>query len=78
MPMMFALGLHDSLDKINRELRPDEHVFAFLDDVYVVAQPDRIHPIYDVLGAIVCRRTGIKPHAGKREFGIRMGFCQRA
>ena len=39
MSALFAIGLGPALRKLQHELRPDEKVSAFLDDVYVSAKP---------------------------------------
>ena len=40
MPLMFALG-HEALQAVSRQLRPNERLFAFLDDVHLTSKPDR-------------------------------------
>ena len=42
MPLLFALGIHNSLCEISADLLPGEHLFAYLDDIYVIAEPERI------------------------------------
>ena len=51
-------------------LRASEKLFAFLDDIYVVSEPGRVGPIYQVLEAELWRRVGIRIHAGKRRYGM--------
>ena len=51
MPMLFALGQHHALQAVARQLRPREHLFAFLDDIYVICAPDRVAEVYRVLEA---------------------------
>ena len=34
MPLLFSLVIHDPLEEASRELRPEEHFFVYLDDVY--------------------------------------------
>eukprot|EP00973_Karenia_brevis_P043297 6000973-Karenia_brevis.AAC.1 len=65
MPLLFCLGVHDSLSEVKSKLQEGEHVFAFLDDVYAVADPDRIRPIYDLLAETLASKAGISLHAGK-------------
>ena len=43
---------------------PTELLFAFLDDVFVVSNPDRTRPLYDLLGEKLAH-AGIRLHAGK-------------
>ena len=71
MPLLLSLAIHNALQEVQEHLLPEELLFAFLDDVYVVAGPDRIRAIYKVLEAklsakaVICLRTG-KPARGTR------------
>ena len=47
MPALFCLGIHDALHNVSANLRADEHVLAYLDDIYIVASRDRTRVIYD-------------------------------
>jgi len=38
MPALFALGQHPALRDTRASLRPDEHLFAFLDDIYIICE----------------------------------------
>eukprot|EP00973_Karenia_brevis_P049579 6880599-Karenia_brevis.AAC.1 len=49
MPLLFCLGIHEALVEVKGHLHTEEHVFAFLDDIYVVAKPERTKEIYDLL-----------------------------
>ena len=50
MPLLYSLGQHSALEATEEELREDEVVCAFLDDIYVVTpDPHRIGPIYTTL-----------------------------
>ncbi len=75
MPLLFALGIHDALEEVSRQLRPDEDLCAFLDDVYALASPERIRPIYELLQAAMRRHAGIELHAGKTKVWNRAGEC---
>ena len=47
MPMLCSLGQHRALEAIDRSLRPDGALMAFLDDVFAVTPgPDRVGAIY--------------------------------
>ena len=49
MPLLCSLGQHSALEATQVELREDEVVCAFFDDIYVVTpDPHRIGPIYTV------------------------------
>ena len=43
MPALYALGQHAALVEAQRALAPGELIFAFLDDIYVVATKSRAH-----------------------------------
>ena len=48
-----------------RHLRDGEAVFAFLDDVYIVALPEWVRALYDALSAALWERARIHLHEGK-------------
>ena len=71
MPLL-CLAVHNPLTAIQNQLRPGEHVFAFLDDIYVVSLPERTRAIFNLvaekLGAgarvelVACRQDpGVEP-----------------
>ena len=39
MPLLFALGQHRALEAIHENMRPGEHVMAFLDDIHTSSRP---------------------------------------
>ena len=45
MPALFSLGMHRALTALQTELQPGERVFAFLDDLYIVAAPERVRTL---------------------------------
>jgi hypothetical protein len=47
MPLLFSLGIHDALAYVATQLQDGEHVFAYLDDVYVISQPGRVREVYN-------------------------------
>ena len=49
MPLLFSLGIHDSLVEVHCSMQPGEHLLAFLDDVHVVSPPGGTRPMYNVL-----------------------------
>ena len=49
MPLLFSLGQHAALERVQRSLREGEVLFAFLDDVYTVSMPDRVCDIHRLL-----------------------------
>ena len=65
VPLLFSLALDNALQEVQEQLHPGELLFAFLDDVYAVAAPNRNRPIYDLLGAKLFERAGIRLHTGR-------------
>ena len=46
MPGLYSLAAHPALHAVHAGLRDGEAVFAFLDDVYIVAPPERVRELY--------------------------------
>ena len=67
MPALFSLGLDFALRAFQNELVAGERVAAFLDDIYVTAQPNRIRALFDCLAHHLHSRTGIQLHQGKTQ-----------
>ena len=65
MPALFALAQHPALEAVQASLQPDEVLFAFLDDIYVVSHPDRTQPIFARLQTALQDLAGIQLHQGK-------------
>ena len=42
MPMLYSLGQHAALQAVQDALLPGEHLFAYLDDIYIVCLPERV------------------------------------
>ena len=70
MPALYALAQHETLNDLENQLRDGEAVFAFLDDVYVVALPERIRELYDLLAAALWNRARVRLHEGKTRIWI--------
>ena len=49
MPLLFSLAIHNALVEVQANLRDDEHLFAFLDDVYVLTSPERVRDVFNLL-----------------------------
>ena len=45
MPVLFAMGQHQALQGVQDSLQPTETLMAFLDDVCVLSNPDRISDV---------------------------------
>ena len=65
MPALCALAQHPALAELQGQLLPGEAVFAFLDDIYVVAEPERVRPLLDALSAALWEHARDRLHAGK-------------
>ena len=65
MSLLYALGQHGALDAVNSQLEPDEDIYGFLDDIYVVCQPERVVDVYGILKTELKRHAGIDIHTGK-------------
>ena len=59
MPALYALAQHEALVELQSQLLDGETVFALLDDVYIVAVPERVRALYDVLAGFAC--MGARP-----------------
>ena len=70
MPALFCLG---ALVAVERQLRPDERLMVFLDDLYVSCNPDRVAPISDVLRRELWTHSRIQIHLGKTQIWNRGG-----
>ena len=63
MPLLFCVGQRAALEEVQERLRPNERLFAYLDDVHVVSKPDRVGAIYSVLQELLWAR--IRVHGSK-------------
>ena len=74
MPLLFAVGIQGALQEVAASLLPGEELCAFLDDVYVVCQPDRVKVLFDLLSEVLLRTAGIELHQGKTRAWNRAGI----
>ena len=65
MPLLFSLGIHDSLRAVKERMRPEDELFAYLDDVHVVSPPDRTRGVYNLVEAELLAGAGIRLNIGK-------------
>ena len=49
LPALFSLGMQRALTALQTELQPGERVLAFLDDLYIVAAPERVRTLFDAV-----------------------------
>ena len=76
MPLLFSLAIHDPLEEASRELRPEEHLFAYLDDVCFSGDvPNRTRTVYDSFGEKLFTQAGIRLHSGKTRVWNRASVC---
>eukprot|EP00973_Karenia_brevis_P050587 7023383-Karenia_brevis.AAC.1 len=75
MPLLFSLGIHDALAKVRGEMEDDEYLFAYLDDVYAIAPPERVRDIYNLLAENLFEHAGIRLHEGKTRVWNRAQEC---
>ena len=73
MPMLYSLGQHGALQEVQDSLRPDECLFACLDDICVVCLPERVSAIYKLLGQALAENARIQMHLGKTQVWNRGG-----
>ena len=69
MPLLFSLGIHDSLRAVKERMRPEDELFAYLDDVHVVSPPDRTRGLYNLWEAELLVGAGIRLNTGRRRVG---------
>ena len=48
MPLLSSLGQHAALEAMQGRLHPGEKLFANLDDVWLVSQPERVGEVHTV------------------------------
>ncbi|OLP76330.1 132 kDa protein [Symbiodinium microadriaticum] len=65
MPALYALAQQPALCEVQAQLQDGEAIFAFLDDTYVVAPPDRVRTLYDAFRAALWRHARVELNRGK-------------
>ena len=65
MPALFSLAIQPALRETEGLLQDGEAIFAFLDDVYVVASPQRVKPLHDALTRALWAHARVQLNAGK-------------
>ena len=78
MPMLYALGQHGALLSLQDFLLPAEHLFAYLDDMYVVCLPDRAGSIFKHLQEALEQYARIQVHLVKTQVWNRGGHVPPA
>ena len=49
MPLLYSLGQHRALEAINREMDANQHLMAFLDDIFLVTMPQDVGGAYAIV-----------------------------
>eukprot|EP00439_Symbiodinium_sp_Y106_P066962 s895_g11.t1 len=65
MPALYAIAQHFAIVEVNTQLREGEAVFAYLDDIYVVAAPERIRELQDACQRAPHEHAHIELNRGK-------------
>ena len=73
MPLLFSLGQHKALLRVQERLRRGESLMAFLDDIYVVTVPERVVEVHRMLEESLWADAGIRVHQGKTQIWNRAG-----
>ena len=60
MPALYFLGVRDALAEVQAGLEPSELLLACLDDVCIVARPDRVRFLFDRLSETLWRTACIR------------------
>ena len=70
MPLLYSLGQHAALEA---RLHPGEKLFAYLDDVWLVSQPERVGEVHIVAEHELWTHAKIQVHRGKTHVWNRSG-----
>ena len=73
MPHLYALGQHPALEDVRGQLRPSEAIFAYLDDVYVLCQPDQATEVFNLLATALSAQAGVQVNLGKTKMWNKAG-----
>ena len=65
MPALFALSHHEALQAVSRGLLPSEKLFAFLDDIFIVAAPERLAILHRQVETALWDHARIRINQGK-------------
>ena len=65
IPMLFSLGLDQSLRIAQSRLQENETLLAYLDDLYILTTPERAYDAYNIVTQTVYESCGILPNLGK-------------
>lgn len=75
MPALFSLGQEPALQAVQAQLQPGEVIYAFLDDIYAVVQPERVRAVHDLLARHLEAHARIRLNQGKARIWNRGGHA---
>ena len=67
------LAQHDSLVAARQRIDEENHLFAFLDDLYVVTTRERARAAFDAVTEEVSKGAGVRTHLGKLRLWSKAG-----
>ena len=70
MPLLLAVGQHQALEAVKDQLSDRDHLLAYLDDTYIVAQTKSTGHSCRCLGAELWNRAKIRTHWARQKIGI--------
>ena len=65
MPLLHSLDQHRALEAIDREMGTNQHLMAFLDDIFFVTMPRTVGEVYAVVQENLWIHSCIRVHVGK-------------
>ena len=65
MPLLYSLGQHRVLEAIDREMGANQHLMAFLDDIFFVTMPREVGEVFAVVQEKMWIHSCIRVHVGK-------------
>ena len=72
MPFMFSLGQHPALEVVQVQLIPEEFLFAYLDDIYVVILRNEQEPCASCSSMFSVGEARIRIYQGKTKIWNRL------
>ena len=67
LPLLFSIGIQGALEEVALALTPEEQICAFLDDVYIICQPERVRSLFDLLWEVLFR---VDPSSRGQDEGV--------
>ena len=82
MPALYALAQQPALHDVQAALREGEAIFAYPDDTYIVAAPERVRELYECYRAALWAHARVEISIGKTRIWNAVGRgtagCRRA